>query len=58
MLLQKLDKELVDSRYGWLFLLEYIEDEERQADFASKEAYSPVLETTASFTNGAILIEI
>ena len=41
-----------------VFLLESREDEERQADFLSKEASSPVLEMTASFTDGAILMEI
>ena len=41
-----------------VFLLECREDEERQADFCRKEASSPLLETTVSFTNGAILMEI
>ena len=41
-----------------VFLLERREDEERQANFPSKEASLTVLETTASFTNGAILTEI
>ena len=41
-----------------VFLLEYREGEETQADFCKKEASSPLLEVTASFTNGAILIEI
>ena len=41
-----------------VFLLECRKDEERQADFPSKEASSPVLEMTASFTDGAILMEI
>ena len=41
-----------------IILLECREDEERQADFCTKEASSPVLEMTASFTNGAILTEI
>ena len=41
-----------------VFLLERREDEERQADSPGKEASLPVLETTASFTNGAILTEI
>ena len=40
------------------FLLECREDEERQADLCRKEASSSVLETTASFTNDAVLIEI
>ena len=40
-----------------VFLLER-KDEERQANFPSKDASLPVLETTASFTNGAILMEI
>ena len=40
-------------------LLEYREDEEREADFYQrKEASSLVLETMASFTNGAILTDI
>ena len=39
-------------------LLECREDEERQADFPSKEGSSSVLEMTVSFTNGAILLEI
>ena len=37
-----------------VLLLECREDEERQANFLSKEASSPVLETTASFTNGTV----
>ena len=41
-----------------VFLLECGEDGERQADFCKKEASSPLLETMASFTNGAILTEI
>ena len=41
-----------------VFLLECREDEERQDDFTSKEASSPILETTASFIDGAILTEI
>ena len=41
-----------------VFLLECSEDEERQADFCTKEVSSPVLEMTASFTNSAILMEI
>ena len=41
-----------------VFLLDCREDEERQADFCRKEASSPLLETTTSFTNGAILTEI
>ena len=40
------------------FLLECREDEERQVDFPSKETFSPVLQTMASFTNGATLIDI
>ena len=36
-----------------VFLLECREDEERQADFSSKEASSSILETTASFSDGA-----
>ena len=39
-----------------VFLLECSEDEERQADFCRKEA-SSLLETTVSFTDGAILME-
>ena len=41
-----------------VFLLECTEDEERQDDFTNKEASLPILETTASFINGAILTEI
>ena len=41
-----------------VFLLEGRENEEIQGDFYRKEASSPLLETTASFTNGAILAEI
>ena len=42
-----------------VFLLECREDEERQADICRKEAgSSPLLETTASFTNDAIITEI
>ena len=41
-----------------VFLLKYSEDEERQADFPSKEASSTILDTTASFTDGAILTKI
>ena len=41
-----------------VFLLECREDEERQADFPRKEASLLSLETTASFTDGATLMEI
>ena len=41
-----------------VFLLECGEDEERQAKFPRKEASSPILEMTPSFTDGATLIEI
>ena len=41
-----------------VFLLECKEDEERQANYCGKQASLPVLETTASFTNGTILMEI
>ena len=41
-----------------VFLLECREDEEKQADFCRKEASLPLLEMTASFTNGAILMGI
>ena len=41
-----------------VFLQEYREVEERQANFSRKGASSPVLETTASFTDGTILTEI
>ena len=41
-----------------IFLLERREDEERQAGFGRKEASSPLLEMTASFTDGAILLKI
>ena len=40
-----------------VFLLDCREDEEIQADFPSKEASSPILETMASFTDGTILNE-
>ena len=40
-----------------VFLLECREDEERQVNFSSKEASHFIFETTASFTNGAILME-
>ena len=36
-----------------VFLLECREDEEREAKFSSKETSSPVIETTASFSDGA-----
>ena len=38
-----------------VFPLECREDRERQIDFYRKDASSPLLEMTASFTNGAIL---
>ena len=41
-----------------VFLLECREDEERQADFCRKEASSSLVETMASFANGATLTEI
>ena len=41
-----------------VFLLECREGEERQADFPNKETSPPVLETTASYTDGPILMEI
>ena len=44
-----------------VFLLECREDEERQANYCKKEASAqtaPVLETTANFTNGTILMEV
>ena len=41
-----------------VFLLECREDGERQANFCQKEASSPLLETTANFTNSAILNQI
>ena len=40
-----------------VFLLEYREDEEDKPSFV-KRGPSPLLEKTASFTNGAILMEI
>ena len=40
------------------FLLECRKDEERQANFPNKEASQFVLEMMASFTDGAILMEI
>ena len=41
-----------------VFLLECREDKEKQADFCRKEASSTLLETMASYTNGAILTKI
>ena len=41
-----------------VFLLECSEYEERQANFCRKQASSPLLETTVSFTDGAILTRI
>ena len=41
-----------------VFLSKCREDEERHADFTSKDSSSSVLEMTASFTDGAILMEI
>ena len=41
-----------------VFLRECKDDEGRKANFPSKEASSPILETMVSFTNGAILMEI
>ena len=41
-----------------VFLLECREDEERQADFPSKEASQFIIEMTANFISGAILTEI
>ena len=41
-----------------VFLLEYKEDEERQADFPTKQASQSILEMMASFANGAILMQI
>ena len=41
-----------------VFLLECREDEERQANFPSKEASLPIIEMTANFTDGVILTEI
>ena len=41
-----------------VFLLECREDEERLANFPSKEASSPILEIAVSFTNVAIVMEI
>ena len=40
------------------FLLECREDEERQANFASKEASQSILKRMVSFTVGAILTKI
>ena len=39
-------------------LLECRGDKERQADIPCKEASSPIVEMTASFTDGPILREI
>ena len=41
-----------------VFLIECREGEETQADFCRKEASSPLLETTASFINGDILMDV
>ena len=41
-----------------VFLLECREDKYRQADFPGKEASQSILEMTASFTDGAILMEM
>ena len=41
-----------------VFLLECKEDEERQANFPSKEGSQSVLEMTAIFINGTVLTEI
>ena len=41
-----------------VFQLECSEDEERQANFPSKEASPSVLEMKTNFTDGAILTEI
>ena len=40
------------------FLLEYKEDEERQANFSTSEASQSILKMAASFADGAILMEI
>ena len=40
-----------------VFLLDCIEDKERQVDFCTNEASSPILETMANFTNSAILMK-
>ena len=42
----------------FVFLLECREDEETQADFLSKEAFSSILEMTTSYTAGAIIMEV
>ena len=39
-----------------IFLLECREDEERQANFPSKEAFQFILEITASFFNGNLMV--
>ena len=41
-----------------VLLLECREDEDREANFPGKEASQSVLETTASFADGAILTEM
>ena len=41
-----------------VFLLERREDEERQADFCTKEAPQSILEMMASFADSVILMEI
>ena len=39
-------------------MLECRKDEEKHANFPSKEAFQSILEMTASFTDSAILMEI
>ena len=48
---------IVDMRYGY-FYTKYREDEEKQANFLSKEASQFILEMTTSFTNAAMVTEI
>ena len=50
-------QKLVDMRYVRMavFLLECRENEERQADFPSKDASSSVLEMMASFNDHMIM---
>ena len=40
-----------------VFLLECRENKEKQANFPSKETFSPILERIASFTDGAVLTQ-
>ena len=41
-----------------VFLLEYKEDDKRQANFSTKQVSHTILEMTTSFADGAILMQI